>query len=147
VDMETDPGESDPRATQKRMLQQIVAIPATLYFPARMVAQLNEICEIFGYTQEQLVIEALKGQIDYWEEFYEYVITQPEQPQDFIWPDDPVLCLACVTILHVISCFTRCAHDPVAFARLKADAPAEWSFRAIEEGEETDPADWWKRPV
>ena len=64
-DMEIDPDESDSRVAQKRMLEQIVAIPATLYFPTSIVVELNEICEILGYTPEQLVIQALKGQTDY----------------------------------------------------------------------------------
>jgi hypothetical protein len=38
---------------QKRTLTQIVAIPATLYFPTSIVAELNEICERLGYTPEQ----------------------------------------------------------------------------------------------
>jgi hypothetical protein len=79
--------EIDPEASQKRMLTQIVAIPATLYFPTSIVDELNEICERLGYTPEQLVIEALKGQIDYWNEFYEHVMTLPVKPEDFVWPD------------------------------------------------------------
>ena len=63
-DMEIDPEASDSRVDQKRMLRQIVAIPATLYFPTSIVDELNEICERLGYTPEQLVIEALKDQID-----------------------------------------------------------------------------------
>jgi hypothetical protein len=59
--MEIDPEASDSRVDQKRMLTQIVAIPATLYFPTGIVAELNEICESLGYTPGQLVIEALKG--------------------------------------------------------------------------------------
>ena len=62
------------------MLERIVAIPATLYLPSSIiVAELNEIGEILGYTPEQLVIEALRGQIDYWNEFYEYVMTLLEE--------------------------------------------------------------------
>jgi hypothetical protein len=64
--METDPGESDSRSAQKRALEQIVAIPATLYFPAGIVAQSNEMCETLGYTTEHLVVEALKDQIGGW---------------------------------------------------------------------------------
>jgi len=52
----------------ERKLEQIVAILATLYFPASIVDELNEICETLGYTPEQLVVKALKGQIDYWNE-------------------------------------------------------------------------------
>jgi len=143
-DMEIDPEASDSRVDQKRMLTQIVAIPATLYFPTSIVAELNEICKSLGYTPEQLVIEALKGQIDYWNEFYDHVMTLPVEPEDLVWPKDPVFCLACVTTVHIINNFARCSHDPVAFARLKADAPTEWSFSSLEEGEEIDAADWWK---
>ena len=64
-DMQTDPEESDSRVAQKRMLEQIVAIPAILYLPSSIVAELNEICETLGYTPKQLVIEALRGQIGY----------------------------------------------------------------------------------
>jgi len=143
-DMEIDPEASDSRVDQKRMLTQIVAIPATLYFPTSIVAELNEICKSLGYTPEQLVIEALKGQIDYWNEFYDHVMTLPVEPEDFVWHKDPVFCLACVTTVHIINNFARCYHDPVAFAQLKADAPTEWSFSSLEEGEEIDAADWWK---
>jgi hypothetical protein len=143
-DMETDPEESNFRVAQKRMLEQIVAIPATLYLPTSIVAELNEICETLGYTPEQLVIEALRGQIGYWNEFYKHVMTLPVEPQDLVWPKDPVFCLACVTTVHIINNFARCSHDPVALAQLKADAPTEWSFSSLEEGEEIDDADWWK---
>jgi len=121
--MEIDPEASDSRVDQKRMLTQIVAIPATLYFPTSIVDELNEICERLGYTPEQLVIEALKGQIDYWNEFYEHVMTLPVEPEDLVWPKDPVFCLACVTTVHIINNFARCSHDPVAFAQLKAARP------------------------
>jgi hypothetical protein len=50
------------------MLEQIVAILATLYFPTSIVPELNEICKSLGYTPEQLVIEAFRGQIDYLED-------------------------------------------------------------------------------
>ena len=145
-DMEIDPEESDSRVARKRMLEQIVAIPATLYFPASIVDELNEICETLGYTPEQLVIKALKGQIDYWNDFYEYVTTLPIKSEDFVWPKDPVFCLACVATVHIIDSFTRCSHDPFAFAQLKEHAPTEWSFSSLEEGEEIDDADWWKAP-
>ena len=90
LDMQTDPEESNSRVAQKRMLEQIVAIPATLYLPSSVVAELNEICQTLGYTPEQLVIEALRDPIDYWNEFYEYVMTLPVEPQDLGWPEDPV---------------------------------------------------------
>ena len=63
-DMQSDPEESDSRVGQKRMLEQIVAIPATLYLPTTIVPELNEICQSLRYTPEQLVIEVLKGQIE-----------------------------------------------------------------------------------
>jgi hypothetical protein len=129
------PKEMNFRVAQKRMLEQIVAIPATLYLPTSVIAELDEICEILGYTPEQLVIEALRGQIDYRNEFYKYVMTLPVEPQDLGWPKDPVFCLACVTTLHIINNFARCSHDPVAFAQPKADAPTEWSFGSLEGGE------------
>jgi hypothetical protein len=118
--MEIDPDESDSRVAQKRMLERIVAIPATLYFPTSIVAELNEICKSPRYSPEQLIIEALKGQIDYWNEFYEHVMTLPVKPEDFVWPKDPVFCLACVATVHFIDSFTRCSHDSIAFGMVAA---------------------------
>jgi hypothetical protein len=63
--MQTDPEESNSRVARKKMLEQIDTIPATLYLPSSIVAELNEICETLGYTPKQLVIEALRGQIGY----------------------------------------------------------------------------------
>ena len=76
--MEIDPGESN-RNAQKRLLEEIVATPAILFFPASTVVELNEICQALGYTPEQLLVEALKRQIGYWEEFYAYVRTAPDR--------------------------------------------------------------------
>jgi len=137
--MQTDPEEGS-RVDQKRMLEQIVAIPATLYFPTSIVAELNKICQSLGYTPKQLVIEALKGQIDGWNEFYEHVMTLPIDPGDFVWPKDPVFCLACATTVHIINSFTRCSRHPIALAQLKEHAPSEWSFRSLEEEEEINDA-------
>ena len=109
--MKIDPEASDSRVAQKRLLEQIVATPATLYLPTGIVAELNEICEGLGYTPGQLVVEALKGQIDYWNEFYDHVMTLPVEPEDLVWPKDPVFCLACVTLVHIITSFARCAHS------------------------------------
>jgi len=124
--MQSDPEQSNSRVGQKRMLEQIVAIPATLYFPTSIVTELNEICQSLGYTPEQLVIEVLEGQIDYWNELYDHVMTLPVEPEDFVWHKDPVYCLACVTTVHIINSFTRCSHEPVAFAQLKEEALIEW---------------------
>jgi hypothetical protein len=142
-DMKADQEKSNPGYAQKRMLEQIVALPATLYFPPHIVAQLNEICDTLGYAPKELVIESLKGQIESWEEFYQYVMIPREKPEDFVWPEDPMFCLAYVTAVHFITTFNLCAHDPIAFAELKEHAPAEWSFSSLGR-EEDDAADWWK---
>ena len=128
-------------------LKQIVAIPATLYLPASIVDELNEICETLGYTPEQLIIEALKSQIDYWNEFYEHVMTLPVKPEDFVWPKDPVFCLACVATVHIIDSFTRCSHDPVAFAQLKKlTRPLNGHSALWKKARRSDDADWLKTP-
>jgi hypothetical protein len=63
--------EPDPLGDFNKLLlrkkpEEIVTIPAALYFPAVIVAQLNEICDVSGYTPGQLVVKALKGQIYHW---------------------------------------------------------------------------------
>ena len=71
-------------------------------------------------------------------------MTLSVEPEDLVRLKDPVFCLACVATVHIIDSFTRCSHDPVAFAQLKDHAPSEWSFSSLEEDEQMDDADWWK---
>jgi hypothetical protein len=85
--------------------------------------------------------------IYHWDKFYQYVTTPPEKPEDFIWPEDPLFCLACATTVHFIDSFTQSVYDPIAFKQQKEHAPAEWSFSSFEEQDEDDPADWWKTPT
>src|SRR5580693_5263955 len=79
---EPDPLGDFKKLLLRKKLEEIVAMPATLYFPTGIVAQLNEICEESGYTPGQLVVRALKGQIYHWDRFYQYVTTPPEKPED-----------------------------------------------------------------
>jgi hypothetical protein len=137
---EPDPLGDFKKLLLRKRLEEIVAIPTTLYFPAGIVAQLKEICEESGYTPGQLVVKALKGQIYHWDKFYQYVTTPPEKPEDFIWPEDPLFCLACASTVHFIDSFTQSVYDPIAFRQQKEHAPAEWSFSSFEEQDEVDPA-------
>jgi hypothetical protein len=43
----------------------------------------------------------------------------------------PRFCSECV---QIINSFTRCSHNPVAFAQLKEQAPGKLSFSSLEEG-------------
>jgi hypothetical protein len=141
--MEIDPNEPTSSMTPKEKLEQILAIPATLYMPAAIVDRLKQISAAYGYSPWQLIVYALKLQIDHWEEFYRYVTTPKKEVDDFVWLDDPLFCLACATTAHFINSSSQCSQDPEAIQRLKEDAPAEWSFSSLEEIHE-DPADWWK---
>jgi hypothetical protein len=81
----------------RKRLEEIVAIPATLYFPTGIVAQLNEICDESGYTPGQLIVKALKGQIYHWDKFYQYVSTPPEKSGGFyLARGSPVLLSVCL---------------------------------------------------
>jgi hypothetical protein len=53
--------------------------------------------------------------IYHWDKFYQYVTTPPEKPEAFIWPEDPLFCLACATTVHFIDSFTQSVYDPIAF--------------------------------
>jgi hypothetical protein len=99
---EPDPLGDFKKLFLRKKLEEIVVIPATLYFPSAIVAQLNEICDQSGYTPGQLVVRALKGQIYHWERFYLYVTTPSGKPEDFSWPEDPMFCLAYVSTVHFL---------------------------------------------
>jgi hypothetical protein len=47
---EPDPLGDFKNVLLRTKLEEIVAMPATLYFPTGIVAQLNEVCEESGYT-------------------------------------------------------------------------------------------------
>jgi hypothetical protein len=72
------------------------------------------------------------------------LLTTGRESEDFIWPEDPLFCLACATTVHFIDSFTQSVYNPIAFKQQKENAPAEWSFSSFEEQDEDDPADWWK---
>jgi hypothetical protein len=140
----------DPDSRQSaRLLERQLAytelakIPAVLYFPPEVLDQLNELCELRGLEPGQLIAEAFKSQSGRWDAFYKEVLTPLAPGESEVWPEDPLYCLACVTMLHFITLFIEMVQHPVAFEELKAQAPADWSFSSGEEDED-DQADWWK---
>ena len=126
------------------MLQEVVAMPAVLYFPTHIVDQLDEMCEARGYSPWQLIVYALKAQINHWDEFYQYVTKRQDKWEDPIKSEDPLFWLARVTTIHFINGYTLCARDPAAFRQLKNQAPAQWSFCPVEEPDKFDAGEWWK---
>lgn len=134
----------------ERMLKQgrnphkeIAGIPAVLYFPPKILRQLNQFCEYNECTPGQLVAGAFKAQDARWEEFIEEVMTPLKPGESEAWPEDPLYCLACVAMLHFVRAFMKLCEDPDAFEQMKKDAPADWSFRSIKELDD-EPADCWK---
>jgi hypothetical protein len=126
-----------------KVLPGIVAIPAVLYFPHEVVEQLNELCRARGLTAQQLMAEVLKAQSPRFDQFVEEVMTTRKPGEPPTWPSDPLYCLACGTMRHFARNFLMMMEDPIAFEQMKKDAPANWSFRSIEELGD-DQADWWK---
>jgi hypothetical protein len=129
---------------QDKMMNAITAVPAVLYFPHTIVEQLNEFCRARQLSAQQLMVETLKSQEPRFDQFVEYVMTPRKPGEPPTWPEDPLYCLACGTMRHFARNFLMLNEDPVAFEQMKKDAPADWSFRSIEELEDDDQADWWK---
>ena len=50
----------------------------------------------FAKSSGTLLNNLSSNQIDFWNDFYEHVMTLPVKPEDFVWPEDPMFCLACV---------------------------------------------------
>ena len=127
---------------------QIVRIPAVLYFPPKVLGDLQQFLEYNECTPGELVFGALKLQLPHWDEFYEFVMTPLKPGESEDWPEDPMFALACVAFLHWIRTFNKLMKDPDAIdatlEQLKKDAPGDWSFRSLEELEDDDQADWWK---
>jgi len=134
--------EHDRQAKGKRIMAEIVAIPAILAFPPEVYAQLDQLCELRGFTHHQLVGEALRSQEGRWLKLGKELLTQRPTGEIEVWPEDPLEILARVVLVRCMQLFSKSYHDPVGYEEEKKDAPAEWSFCSIEEQDE--PADWWK---
>ena len=136
---------SDPDLPHHQMLQ----IPGVLYFPPKLLEDLHKFLEYNECTPGQLVAGAFKLQLPRWKKFYKFVMTPLKPGEPVEWPEDPMFALACVALVHWIKTFNKMMEDPGAIdatlEQLKKDAPAEWSFHSIEELEDDDQSDWWKR--
>jgi len=53
-------------------------------------------------------------------------------------PEDPVFCLACVTLVHITNSFTRCSHDPPCFRATERARAHSMVIISMEEGEIDD---------
>jgi hypothetical protein len=140
--------DHDDRTTGQKILEEIAAIPAILAFPPEIFTQLDELCELRGFTHHQLVVEAalsLQGQ-GRSEKIMEEVLTPLEPGETEVWPEDPLDILARVVALYAMRLFGKSFFDPVGYEEEKKHAPAEWSFCSAKDLDEDDPADWWKTP-
>ena len=138
--------DHDDRTTGQKILEEIATIPAILAFPPEIFAQLDELCELRGFTHHQLVVEAalsLQGQ-GRAEKIMEEVLTPLEPGETEVWPEDPLDILARVVLLYAMRLFGKSFFDPVGYEEEKKHAPAEWSFCSAKDLDEDEPADWWK---
>ena len=71
--MSTDPGR---QTDGEKILAEIGAIPVILAFPPEIFAQLDELCELRGFTHHRLVVEAVKGRQDSWKQISDEVLTR-----------------------------------------------------------------------
>jgi hypothetical protein len=59
----------------EKIMAEIGAIPAILAFQPAIFAQLDELCELRGFTHHKLVVEAVKSRLDGWEQISDEVLT------------------------------------------------------------------------
>src|ERR1700722_1908315 len=123
--MSTDPGR---QIDGEKILAEIGAIPAILAFPPEIFAQLDELCELRGFTHHRLVVEAVKSRQDRWKQISDEVLTPIAPGEIEVWPEDPLDLLARVVALHAMRLLVQSYEDPAGFEEDKKLAPAEWSF-------------------
>jgi hypothetical protein len=135
---------SNPDLPHNQMLQ----IPGVLYFPPQLLEDLHKFLEYNECTPGQLVFGALQLQVPRWRKLYKFVMTPLKPGEPDVWPEDPMFALACIVVVHWMRTFHKMMENPAAInatlEQLKKDAPADWSFRSLEELEDDDQADWWK---
>ena len=86
--------DHERQAKGKRIMAEIVAIPAILAFPPEVYAQLDQLCELRGFTHHQLVGEALRSQEGRWLKLGKELLTQRPTGEIEAWPEDPLEILA-----------------------------------------------------
>jgi hypothetical protein len=112
----------------RKKLEKIVVIPATLYFPSAIVAQLNEICDQSGFTPGQLVVRALKGARS-------RRISAGRRTPFSAWR---------VSQLSIFYRVSRGAFTTPLLSSNKKSTRRPNGLSVFEEPDEADPADWWK---
>jgi hypothetical protein len=136
--------DSDRQTEGEKIMAEIGAIPAILAFPPEIFAQLDELCELRGFTHHRLVVEAVKSRLDSWKQISDEVLTPIAPGEIEVWPEDPLDLLARVVVLHAMRLLIQRYEDPAGFEEDKELAPAEWSFCSAKDLDEDEPADWWK---
>ena len=127
----------------KELLSRINKIPAVLYFPPKVLAQLNQLAVLHGLNPDGLIREAFKGSraLQYGRRIEE--MTAPFRTGEReLWENDPLYALARATMLHTVDLFDRCVQEPAVLAEEERRAPAEWSFGSPKRDDE--PIPWWK---
>jgi hypothetical protein len=94
-------------------MAEIVAIPAILAFPPEVHAQLDQLCELCGFTHHRLVVEAVKSQQDRWKQISDEVLTPLAPGEIEVWPEDPLDLLARVVALHAMRLSHQRYEDPL----------------------------------
>ena len=120
--------DQDRQAKGKRIMAEIAAIPAILAFPPEVYAQLDQLCELRGFTHHQLVGEALRSQEGRWIKLRKELLAERPTGEIEVWPEDPLEILARVVLVRCVQLFSKNYHDPVGYEEEKKDAAAEWSF-------------------
>ena len=133
--------DHDDRTTGLKILEEIAAIPAILAFPPEIFAQLDELCELRGFTHHRLVVEAVKSRLDSWKQISDEVLTPIAPGEIEVWPEDPLDLLARVVALHAMRLLIQRYEDPAGFEEDKKLAPAEWSFCSAKDLDEDEPAE------
>ena len=85
--MSTGPGR---QIDGEKIMAEIGAVPAILAFPPEIFAQLDELCELRGFTLHRLVVEAVKSRLDSWEQISDEVLTPIAPGEIEVWPEDPL---------------------------------------------------------
>ena len=106
--MSTDPGR---QIDGEKIMAEIGVIPAILAFPPEIFAQLDELCELRGFTHHRLVVEAVRSRQDRWKQISDEVLTPIAPGEIEVWPEDPLDLLARVVALHAMRLLVQ-RHSP-----------------------------------
>ena len=109
-------------------LSREIRLSAVLYFPPKVLEQLNQLAVLGGFAPAELISKAFKGHESQYEEFIEELMAPFGAGELDVWANDPLYALARAKVFQTLISLTNASKTQQVLAEEKKRAPSEWTF-------------------